>query len=1390
MIEAPVRPASDAAPAGLNELLRHRIRLVAFSLLLAVLPFVTAPGRIIADTKLDLAVNPAPFLAQALTLWDPHQFFGLLQNQAAGYLFPMGPFFLLGRLAALQPWVIQRLWIGAIVVTAFLGTVRLAGRLGIGTPWARIAAGFAYAASPAALPMMGALSEEFLPAAMLPWILLPLVDAGRGGRRGIAAARSVAAVGLCGAVNATATIAVLIPPLLYILTLRRPARRWRILSWWLPAAVAATLWWSVPLVLLQRYGVSWLPYTESAAATTSATSLSQILRGAENWVSYLVVDGQPWWQLGYRLVTGPVPILLSGLAAGLGLTGLVRARLPERRFLIWLLLAGVVIIAAGHVSTLGNPFSGVVDQFINGPGSPLRNLRKFDPLVRLPIALGLAHLLGSVRVPRLRAALATVAGLAVGGLALPAYTGGVAVAGAFSQVPPYWVNAANWLNRHAGRQAVLVEPGAAFGQYLWGSPLDNVLQPLTSADWADREVSVIGSPGNERLLDAVDQRIAAGDGSPGLTQLLARMGVRYVVVRNDLSRKVLEGAWPARVNEALLSSPGITKVYQAATFVGTPTLDDAVNNLDPGYPALIIYRVGGTGPVATVQPAASTLRVYGGPESLLTLADEGLLGSRPVLLNSDSAGLPTAGSVVTDSLRRRVRNFGELRGSYSPTLTATQPARTYEATADYTEPGWNRYQAVARYQGIAGVTASSSSADIGAVPSQWASGLLPYAAIDGDPRTMWESGSWTGGAGQWIRIRFTSRIDPGPIRVAFASQPSIGPPVSQVTVRTAEGQVTDRVRAVSSPQGLAVPPGPTGWLQLSVTGLASPSAPGDQVAIKEITVPGLRASRLIAAPAVPLAAGTVVLAKAQPWPSGCMPTWLRWVCNPVLTSPAEEQFGFGHAFTARVGGKAMLRGSAVLTSAWLAGKYLGGNQAGVWVRGSSVYLGDPQDHARAAFDGDPATAWTASATDTHPVLTIGWRRPRRVRRIAIQRPPGAIGLLQVLITGSDGQVRGANVGPGGVVRFAPLRTTRLTLSFTPLLSPLQISGVVIPGVAQLGTPVTPLRLRCGLGPALRVNGKTVPTRVWGSYADLTAQRPLHFAACAPVAIRTGGNQVTEPARDSFSVQDVVLGVPPPAVSTPATRVRVMTWTSSCRVLRVATPVTSYLVVDENFNAGWRAVIGGRPLQAVRLDGWKQAWLLPAGTTGVVTLSYAPEAIYRAAIVAGLASLAVVLTVAFGPWGWGRRRRAQAPADPPATAGPPAAMTGGSAGTWWRRAGRALAVMAAVTALAGLLSFAGGWLGGYPGAVILPVATAVFSAARWLLTWARLSTPWLAGGLLLAAAAASAAAQYLPAGGLLARWLSGGVPQILCLLVIGLLAAALIRPEPATPAGAEQVRPGG
>jgi len=1396
-------PGRGAAWRQRGQRVAARYLRLACCLFLAALPFATAPGDIIADTKFELVVDPSGFLSSALTLWDPQQFGGLL-NQAVGYLFPMGPFFDVLRLLSVEGWIVQRLWIGVLLVAAFTGVEQLAARMGIGTPWTRAAAGLAYALSPPALSIIGVMSGEFLPMAMLPWILVPLADA-RPWRRGTGAgypgpaartravAWSAIAVALCSGMNAASAVAVLVPAVIYILT--RPGT-WptiRMLAWWVPAVVLVTCSWSVPLVLLSRYGVSVLPYTESAQVTSSSTSLLNIFRGAENWVSYLVVNGLTWRPIAFQFATEVVPTLLTGLLAALGLAGLLHRDIPERRFLLWSALGGLLVISLGYVSSLGSPLEGPLISLINGPGAPFRNLWKFDPMIRLPLALGLAHLLAAARLPgqqaQQRAAVAAAAAVALAGLAVPALTTGLASAGSFGQVPSYWVSAAGWLTAHAGNQAVLVEPGAPFGQYLWGSPMDDVLQALTSVDYAERNLSVVGSAGNERLLNTIDEQLAAGDGSAGLTEVLARMGVKYVVVRNDLSRPVLGGAWPARISDALATSPGITPVAQFGPLVAGIAPDDAAIDFDAPYPAVQVYQVAGAQPAAVVQPAAGTLRVYGAPESLITLADEGLLGNRPVLVNDDGAGEPAAGSVVTDSLRRRAVNFGQLRTNYSPTLTATEPADTFQATDDYTEPGWSKYQAVARYAGIKNVIASSSASDLRAFSSQWASGLLPFAAFDADLRTMWESGSWNGSVGQWIQADFDSPVDPRVIQVAFADSNAIGPPVSRVTVTTAAGQLSDSVQVTGDLQPLRVPAGASSWLRITVTGLASqPPKPvfGPQVGIAAIKVPGVSPSRTIVAPSVQGGnlsgpggdPSAVVLAKAQPQPSDCMLTSLRWVCSPALGTAAEEEYGFDHAFTEPAAASSSVRGTAVLIDASLADRYARLVQREATSTASSTFTADPQDQPRSAFDGNPATAWIASPADPHPALTIRWGYPRTIRRINIERPPGVSTPVQVLITGSGGQARGATIGASGVVTFAPMKTTSLTFAFTTIQAPMEVTDVVIPGVPFIVTPTVPFRLPCGLGPQLQVDGKAVPTKVSGTFTDLLDGRPMEFTACSRVALAAGVNRVTEPEADGFDIQDVVLGgaglqgvsAPAPVVAT------VESWTPSVRKLRVAAATRSYLVVNENFNPGWRAVVAGRPLQPVRLDGWKQAWLLPAGTTGVVTLTYQPESLYRDAVVGGLAALAVVMLVALV---LSRRRRpatdqAQQPRakyriQPWPQDHPP------SARPRWLRWLRWLGLAAACAVLAG----AGLLLGGYPGAVLVPAAALTFMGMARNGRRAQ-DVPWLLAGLLVVASACGAVGEHLALSGdtgLVVSAPANAIPQVICLIVIGGLAAALIRPRP-------------
>jgi arabinofuranan 3-O-arabinosyltransferase len=285
------------------------------------------------------------------------------------------------------------------------------------------------------------------------------------------------------------------------------------------------------------------------------------------------------------------------------------------------------------------------------------------------------------------------------------------------------------------------------------------------------------------------------------------------------------------------------------------------------------------------------------------------------------------------------------------------------------------------------------------------------------------------------------------------------------------------------------------------------------------------------------------------------------------------------------------------------------------------------------------------------------------------------------------------------------------------------------------------------------------------------------------------------------------------------------------------------VVNENFNAGWQASLGRTRLWPVRIDGWKQAWLLSAGTAGTVTLTYPPDRVYRDAIAGGLGTLALVVLVALWPArrrvGEGGRRtrwlpkrsragrsqeaeqaREAAPsqeaevardAEPAPDAGaaqetepsrdPGAARDAGAVREtelarepesarlprWLRRPLRVRprwsAALTSAAAVCGLL-LAGLWLGGYPGAVILAATACLFTAAfSWRhrhRLWLELSRPWLVAALLLAAGGCSVVGQRLlaeGASGTLVTGLTSTAPQVICLVIVGRLAAALFVGDP-------------
>lgn len=179
----------------------------------------SSPGLIAPDTKLDLTADPLRFLARAANLWNSDLPFGQAQNQAYGYLFPHGAFFLVGHTLGVPGWVTQRLWWAVLLTVGCWGLIRVAEALHIGTRPSRLVGAVAFALSPRVLTTLGSISSETWPMMLAPWVLLPVILALRGSQASDTAPQSVrmlagragAALALMGAVNAVASLAACLP---------------------------------------------------------------------------------------------------------------------------------------------------------------------------------------------------------------------------------------------------------------------------------------------------------------------------------------------------------------------------------------------------------------------------------------------------------------------------------------------------------------------------------------------------------------------------------------------------------------------------------------------------------------------------------------------------------------------------------------------------------------------------------------------------------------------------------------------------------------------------------------------------------------------------------------------------------------------------------------------------------------------------------------------------------------------------------------------------------------------------------------------------------------------------------------------------------------------------
>lgn len=1241
----------------------RRLHLLAVSFALTVLAFVQAPGLIAPDTKADLSIDPVNFLLRAGHLWDSLGDSGQLQNQAYGYFVPMGPIYAVGHLIGLPAWVVQRAWWALVLLVAFHGMYRLCGRFGVGNHPIRIIAALTFALSPRMITELGPVSIEAWPTAMAPWVLLPLIKVRRGAEAS-AAARSGLAIALCGGVNAVAVGAVLPLPIWWLFTRESGPLKRKLSRWWALAAAAGMFWWLAPLILLGRFSPPFLDWVESASVSTSKATLPGAFRGTTQWVAWFKLP-QPIWLAGWSVLSSPIGILLGWLVITVAVLGMMRRDAPNRRFLIGASVAGLVLLTTGHTGALTPPWAPAVQDWLDQAGAPLRNTHKFDVILRVPLTLALAHALMKIRLPaislpglpRLPAgskALRFIVACALVGGAAPALVGQLPARGSFTKVPDAWTQAATWLKQNDDGARTLIVPGSTFATSVWGDPHDEPFQALARTKWATRSGVPLSSAGNNRMLNTIEQQLETGRGSPGLAEFLARAGISRVLLRSDLQRAFQAGSapLPVTVRSALADSPGLRPVARfGPNLQGTRNIFAVADDgLDVPQAQIEIWDVGVPVRLVDVQEVPDTLRVAGGPESLLTLAEAGQLGTRPVILDGD----PQAGAmpgydrlplVVTDTIQRREATFSQVRDNYSQPLTAAEPYQSKRRVHDWLP--FDAPEVTAQYQGISGAKALS----------QAGSSVGPWHAVDGDTTTSWTSTAYA--PGQWLEVAFPQAVSL-PATIGVTTSPG-GAVLSRVRIDTDAGSETTDVDASSgSEQQVSVPGGLTRRLRLTIVGVQ----PGEEfrpVSIGELALPGITVRRKLVLPptrAATSAPETIALQAARDGVDGCVFSNARAICSPrlqkqsedtdvdrLVTQPAAADYTI--EATARVKANA---GTDVLLE----------RENTMTATASSRRAADPVLRPGAAIDRDPGTAWLASSSDATPTLTLSWPRKRWIQRLRWQIDPSlAASRPLALKIIADGQTQTATPDADGWVSFDPVQTRRVQIVVTSIqalqtldrasgygaVMPIGASEIVIPGADEYRLPFAGshvIRTSCGSGTPLVIGERTIRTRLSGTAEDVLRRRPMSVVPCGKQAqtVPAGEVRLALIATGALEPQQLVLHrtdatTPvPPATTAP---VSLIEESSEHRIVTVqASDVDQVLIVHENANPGWQATLAGQELRPVRLDGWQQGWIVPAGDGGAVDLRFTPGNSYRVALGTGL--LLVLLLALLGSIDLRSRRR--------------------------------------------------------------------------------------------------------------------------------------------------------
>ena len=804
--------------------------------MLAVVAYVplllTHRGKLGADTKAYLYLDPAKLLSKAPYLWDPSVGLGTVTHQNIGYLFPMGPYYWLMAELHVPDWIAQRLWFGSIIFLAGLGVRYLLNTLRWEGPGVTVAA-FAYALSPYLLHYVYKHSVILLPFTALPWLIAYTARSLR--HPGWKHPALFALVALAsGGINATSLLLVLLGPGLWLIHAVFVDRELPLRAIVAPvlrigALTAATsLWWVTGLLLQGGYGIDVLRFTETYRTVSDASTSAEVGRSLGYWFFYGIDTFGPWFKAAATMTQSIPALALSFAIPIVGVACALWVRFRYRLFFVGMALVGLVVSVGSHPIDDPSPYGALFKAFTEtDSGLALRSTPRAIPLLALALGtfLGAGVAAAARRFPARRLAFAAMALLMVMANLSPLFTG--RFIDPFlerpNDVPDYWTAVGRALDAGDRGTRALEIPGIEFANYRWGASVDPITPGLTDRSYAARELVPYGSNASADLMNAIDTPLQDRSFDPtGYATLLRLLGVGDLVVRNDLEYERFRTPRPRPMERWMSETPGLDErsafgptTPNTAT-PDSPLLDDlelATPDTDPDPPAVSVYPVEDPLPIVRTVPAEGTTIVAGDGQGVVNAAAAQLIDPERLLVYSGTVSDDEerlgqllddgADLVITDTNRKAGRRWGTTKDNDGFTEMADETVAP--------DPSDNRLdlfggrgtdvQTVAEQTGDVTATASTYGNPLSFTPGDRAAN-----AVDDDPTTSWKVGAFSDVRGEWLELttdgpeshrsltlvqplrdvnRFITRV-----RLTFDGADPVDVPIGAAS-RTSEGQSID-----------------------------------------------------------------------------------------------------------------------------------------------------------------------------------------------------------------------------------------------------------------------------------------------------------------------------------------------------------------------------------------------------------------------------------------------------------------------------------------------------------------------------------------------------------------------------------------------------------------------